>query len=131
MYRLLKHTLRKFLILPCVALFILVFISEISMAKEPYLFDKRTIPLLDLAMFQINLGWTDLKGPNETLDIFDPVKTDVHYINASGMHIGINFIDIKPIPSSPTWALGGRIGAQIFSGLKDTITTEVVSTETA
>ncbi|MDX2346112.1 MAG: hypothetical protein QNK11_04495 [Legionella sp.] len=122
MHRLSKQSIKPRLLLASIALF---FFAQTLDAAEPYAFDKRKIPLLDTALFQLDLGWANFNAINETIDIFDPAVSGTHTFNASGMRIGFNITDLKRIPSAPTWFLGGRLGAQIFSSLKNTITTEV------
>ncbi len=121
MHFLFKQLIQSFFLFANIGL--LFFMPVTYAESEPYSFNKRTIPLLDMSLFQANLGWAGLYAPNRTTDIFNPAESSTHYFNASGMHIALNIIDLKRIPSAPTWILGGRAAVQIFSGLKSTITT--------
>ena len=122
MHRLFKQYIKPLCLLAGIALLFMAK-NTYSATGEPYAFDEREIPLLDMALFQVNLGWAGLYAPNKTIDIFNPVEPSIHTFNASGMHIGLNITDLKRVPSAPSWILGGRIAVQIFSSLKDTIKT--------
>ncbi len=99
----------------------LLFISHLAYAL-PYPFSKTPVALLDMAIFQANLGWTDFATSHSTLDVINPTNSlvDVKF-NSSGTHIALNLTDVKRAPQD--WLIGGRIGAQMFSNLKDTVVT--------
>ncbi len=86
----------------------------------PYPFSKTQVALLDMAIFQANFGWADLSSSHATLNILQEgiAPVDTHF-GSSGLHIALNITDVKRLPSN--WFLGGRLGAQVFSNLKDTV----------
>jgi hypothetical protein len=124
MHRLLKQYIKPIFLFAHIAL---LFLTKTVYSVEPYTFEKRALPIFDMTIFQANLGWTNLYAPDKIVDIVDPSESFTHTFKASGMHIAFNLTDFVRVPSAPTCLLGARIGAQIFSGLKDTFTIETSS----
>jgi hypothetical protein len=107
--------------------FALLFFTQIAYSDQPHTFDKRKPPLLTMTLFQANLGWADFYAPNKMTDFFNPSESTTHNFSASSLHVALNITDLVRVPSAPTWILGARLGAQIFSNLKDNFTTTTSS----